>query len=195
MTDLTKANRAWSAIHKPRIGLRRPWPPCQSDSSRRVRHVIQIPLRSWLPLPHRHHATQILRHSILHPSIQVQLENFVLFPGKRHDCRRPRHRMASLGRSIHHLPVHPGTQKLAPTSSRPLRVREPVASREHDCKRHHRRTHNALASTGTMESTHRPPAQTDFGRTLLLRLLVRESLPVAKTKLVCIADLQTTTIA
>ena len=82
--------------------------------------------------------------------------------------------MASLGRSINHLPVHPGTQELASTSSRPLRLRKSVAFLEYDSKRCYRRLYYALANTGTMEPTHWPPPQTEFDRVLLLRVLVRK---------------------
>ena len=100
--------------------------------------------------------------------------------------------MASLGRSINHLPVHTGAQKLASTSSRPLPLRRSMASLEYDSKRCYRRPYNALASTGTMEPTQRPLAQTDFDRILLLRVLVRK--PVQR-QMSLIADLQLTMIA
>ena len=100
--------------------------------------------------------------------------------------------MASLCHSVNHLPVYPGAQSLASANSRPLQFRKSVAYREYDIKRYYRRLYNALANTGIVEPAHGSPAQNDFDRVLLLRLLVRK--PVQR-EVSLIADLRATMIA
>ena len=117
LTDLSKAMRARSDIHRTPMGLRRVWSSYKSSRPESTCFRAQVLLRFCQPFRPWYLPTKILSSLLLYPSPQIEVDALSF---RCVYCICARHCMASLRCLVNSFSMHPYTKGLASIDTRTL---------------------------------------------------------------------------